>query len=82
MLERLEAPPRGLMHMSNRKWKFWFLSAVAALLCQQVVLAQSSAPPQYREEPPFDLRAGLGATGRLESRRYRCRRTSSRDRIG
>jgi len=49
--------------MSSRKWKCWFLSAVAALLCQQGLLAQSASPPQYREEPPFDLKAGLGTTG-------------------
>jgi len=54
---------RGLIHMSSRKWKVWLLSAVAALLCQQGLLAQSTTPPQYREEPPFDLKAGLGTIG-------------------
>src|SRR5579862_5909492 len=50
------------MHMSSRRWKFWFLSACAGLLFQQSLLAQGTAPPQYREEPPFDLTA-LGTTG-------------------
>ena len=50
--------------MPCRKWEFWLLSAVAAaLLGQQGLLAQSAAPPQYREEPPFDLKAGLDTTG-------------------
>ncbi len=49
--------------MFSRKWKVWLLSAASALLCQQCLLAQSAAPPQYREEPPLDLRAGLGTTG-------------------
>jgi hypothetical protein len=49
--------------MSTRNWKVWLLSAASALLCQQGVLAQGTAPPRYREEPPFDLRAALGTTG-------------------
>jgi hypothetical protein len=53
----------GLIHMSTRKWKVWLFSAGLVLSCQQGLLAQSAAPPQYREERPFDLQAGLGATG-------------------
>jgi hypothetical protein len=49
--------------MSGRKWKAWFLSAASALLSQQGVMAQAPAPPQYREQPPLDLQAGLGTTG-------------------
>lgn len=49
--------------MFSRKWKFGLLSAVAGLLCQQGLLAQSTASPQYWEEAPFDLTTGLGANG-------------------
>lgn len=54
---------RGLIDMSSRKWKVWLLSAIATLLCQQGLHARSTAPPQDREEPPFDLQAGLGTIG-------------------
>jgi len=49
--------------MYSRKWKFWLLSAVAALLCQGELLAQSTAPPQYRKEPPLDLKVVLDTAG-------------------
>ncbi|MGB9070199.1 MAG: hypothetical protein WCC21_16640 [Candidatus Acidiferrales bacterium] len=49
--------------MSGRKWKVCLLSAASALFWQQGVLAQATAPPQYRETPPFDLQAALGTTG-------------------
>jgi hypothetical protein len=49
--------------MSGRKWMFCLLSAGFTLLWQQGVLAQATAPPEYREKPPFDLRAALGTTG-------------------
>jgi hypothetical protein len=40
---------------------------MAALLWPLGLLAQSNALPQYREEPPFDLKAGLGTTGDWEA---------------
>jgi hypothetical protein len=49
--------------MSSRRWKDWLLFAAFGLICQRSVFAQTTAPPQYRDEPPFDLQAGLGATG-------------------
>jgi hypothetical protein len=63
MASRLLLSGRGLIHMSSRKRKVWWLAAASALLCQKGLLAQSTAPPQYREEPSFDLQAGLGTTG-------------------
>jgi hypothetical protein len=51
----------------RRKWKARLLSAMAALLWPLGLLAQHNALPQYREEPPFDLKAGLGTTGDWEA---------------
>jgi hypothetical protein len=48
--------------MSTRKSKVWLLLA-ASLFYQQGLLAQRTALPQYREEPPFDLKAGLDTIG-------------------
>jgi hypothetical protein len=52
----------GLFHMSSRQFKVWLVSAAAFPLCQQGLLAQSTAPPQYREEAPVDLEAATGTT--------------------
>jgi len=39
------------------------LSVAAIMLGPWSLPAQSAAPPQYREQPPFDLKAAFGTTG-------------------
>jgi hypothetical protein len=39
------------------------LSAAAMVLSQWTLLAQGFEFPQYRQQPPFDLKAALGTTG-------------------
>ena len=39
------------------------LTAVVILLSRRNLTAQRIAPPQYREKPPFDLKAAFGTTG-------------------
>lgn len=39
------------------------LASLAVLLCQHGLLAQSAAPPEYREEPSFGLKADFSTTG-------------------
>lgn len=43
--------------MCRRKWKLFLLFPCVFLPSQNHVLAQSTATPEYREEPPFDLKA-------------------------
>jgi hypothetical protein len=63
MASRLLSMGWGLVHMSSQKWRARWLSAASVFLFQQGVRAQGTAPPHYRQEPPFDLQAALGTSG-------------------